>query len=293
MSAGAIRHRLANGRLHRLATGVYAVGRPAVGVLGKWMGATLACGPHSLLSHRSAAALWGIQRRTPGAEEVVIPPPLTRRRDGIRVHRIAAPPSARPRDERDDEAVVFGPPQRRWLYATRVNGIPVTGPIVTIVDLASSLPAGQVESAVSEADHRDLVDPETLRQALDWLPYRPGCRTLRHLLDRASYVMTTTELERRFLPLVSDAGLPLPGGQERVGKHRVDFLWPELDLAVETDSLRYHRNAFEQAADKRRDNANMRRGLATLRFTHGQIRFEQAYVRAELRGIAAVLRARR
>ena len=289
MSAGAIRQRRENGRLHRLGTGVYAVGRPELGMKGRWMKATLQCGPHSLLSHRSAAALWGIRKPEPGPIEVIVPPHLARRRPGIRVRRIAAPPTARAVGE---GLVGFGPDPRRWCYRRPIDNIPVTGPIVVLVDLAAQLPLGQVEAAVNEADHLDLVDPETLRASLDWLPYRPGRRRLCALLDRATCTLTTSELERRFLPLVREAGLPAPDTQQQLGRHRVDFHWEKLGLVVETDSLRYHRTAFKQDADKRRDNRNMRLGLATLRFTHGHVRYEPRYVRTELRTTAAALRAK-
>ena len=58
----AIRHRVRKGRLHRVQIGVYAVGRPEVSQLGGWLAAVLSCGPGALLSHESAAVLWGIRR---------------------------------------------------------------------------------------------------------------------------------------------------------------------------------------------------------------------------------------
>ncbi len=287
LGPAAIRHRLSNGRLHPLMRGVYAVGRPEVGDRGRWMAAVLACGPRALLSHRSAAALMRIREPWRGPVEVVIPSDAHRRCPGIRVYRRVpwVPDNA-------DGAAAAGvvphslEPLRPWF----VEDIPVTGPVVILVDLATSLPTGQLEAAVNEADHLGLVDPETLRAALDLLPRRPGRRRLRTLLDTATRTLTTTELERRFLPLARAAGLPLPETQAHLGSHRVDFYWPELDLIVETDSLRYHRTAFKQAADKRRDNAHAGSGLVTLRFTHGQVRYEPDYVRAELRAMAGRLR---
>jgi len=74
LSAKAIAHRVRSGRLHRLGRGVYAVGRPDVGQYGRWMAAVLSCGPEALLSHRSAAALWGIAKSSREMEiEVVVP----------------------------------------------------------------------------------------------------------------------------------------------------------------------------------------------------------------------------
>jgi very-short-patch-repair endonuclease len=283
-SAAAIRHKLAQGRLHRLMRGVYAVGRPEVGELGNWMAATLACGPHALLSHRSAAALLGIRRpqRYPSIE-VVAPAHSMKRVPGVRAYRRA--PSCADRqpvsgDGRSIADVNGIPMPLRWRLA---RNIPVTGPAVVLVDLASCLPAGQVEAAVNEADHLELVDPEALRTAIDLLPRRPGLRRLRDLLDAAGLALTTTELERRFRPLVLETGLPMPVTQAHPSSYRVDFYWEGLGLVVETDSLRYHRTAFKQAADRRRDNEHMLSGLVTLRFTHGQIAHEQDYVRGKLK----------
>ncbi len=278
MGGEAIRHRVASGRLHRLTRGVYAVGRPGLTDRGRWMAAVSACGLLALLSHRSAAALHGIRRRWSDPVEVVIPSHLVRRRHGVHVYR-RRPLRA---DVPDGTADLLRPQV--------VDEIPVTSPVVTLVDLATCLPRGQLEAAINEADHRGLVSPEALRLAIDGLPGRPGVRPLRVLLDTASHALTTTALEGHFLPLACSAGLPPPQTQVQLGPHRVDFYWVELGLIVETDSLRYHRTAFKQAADKRRDNEHAGCGLTTLRFTHGQVRYEPGYVRAELRRVARRLK---
>ena len=56
----AIEHRIAQGRLHRIWRGVYAVGRPEISREARWAAAVLSCGREALLSHRSAAVLWGL-----------------------------------------------------------------------------------------------------------------------------------------------------------------------------------------------------------------------------------------
>lgn len=167
-----------------------------------------------------------------------------------------------------------------------IDEIPVTGPAVTLVDLATCLPTGSLEAAINEADHLDRIDPEALRLETDLLSPRQGCRRLRHLLDPATLSLTTTALERLFRPLASEAGLPPPETQVRLGGNRVDFFWAGLGLVVEADSLRYHRTAFKQGADRKRDNAQTSLGLTTLRFTHGQVRYEPDYVKSELRATA-------
>jgi Protein of unknown function (DUF559)/AbiEi antitoxin C-terminal domain len=165
-------------------------------------------------------------------------------------------------------------------------GIPATSPIRTLADLASCLPIGQVEAAVNEADKRNLVDPEELRSALGEMRGQSGVANLRRLLDRRTFVLTDSELERRFLPIARAAGLPAPDTGRTLNGFRVDFFWPTLGLVVETDGLRYHRTPGQQARDRRRDQVHTAAGLTTLRFTHAQVRFERPYVRATLSRVA-------
>ena len=108
-------------------------------------------------------------------------------------------------------------------------------------------PGNEVEAAINEADKRDLVSPDRLRAALDHLPPRPGVRPLRTILDHRTFVLTESELERRFLPLARRAGLSKPEAGVYVNGFKVDFYWPDLGLVVETDSLRYHRTPAQQA----------------------------------------------
>lgn len=116
---------------------------------------------------------------------------------------------------------------------------------------------------------------------------------LRETLDRRTFTLTDSELERRFLPLARRAGLPAPQTQAWVNGFKVDFYWPELGLVVETDGLRYHRTPAQQARDRVRDQAHAAAGLACLRFTHAQIRFEPDHVVRTATAVAAKRRANR
>src|SRR4051812_30316637 len=87
LSRHAIAHRIERGRLHRVFPSVYAVGRPELSRHGRWMAAVLACGPRALLSHRSAAALWGLVTQVPAAIHVSIPAATRRRLPRVEVHR--------------------------------------------------------------------------------------------------------------------------------------------------------------------------------------------------------------
>ncbi|MGH2589894.1 MAG: endonuclease domain-containing protein [Actinomycetota bacterium] len=126
---------------------------------------------------------------------------------------------------------------------------------------------------------------------MDELPPRPGIANLRATLDRRTFTLTDSELERRFLPLARRAGLPPPQTRQRVNGFRVDFYWPRLGLIVETDGLRYHRTPAQQARDRLRDQVHAAAGLTCLRFTRAQVRFEPGHVQATLSIVAGRLQA--
>ena len=70
---GAINYRLATGRLHSMHRGVYALGHTVVGNRGRLIAAVLACGPGAVVSHRSAADLWGIRPTARKRIDVTVP----------------------------------------------------------------------------------------------------------------------------------------------------------------------------------------------------------------------------
>jgi very-short-patch-repair endonuclease len=264
LSREAIQHRIDRGRLHRLRRGVYSVGRPEIDQRGRWMAAVLCCGPKAWLSHRSAAALWGLTEVTPALIEVVVPAHVARRRPGIRVHRRAQ----------------IHPGERAEHHL-----IPVTSPAATVIDCAGQLGRAALEAAVNAADRLDRIDPDALRLAIAATPPRPGLPALRALLDEHSFARTDSTLEQQFLRLIHGAGLAPPRTQARVNGFRVDFHWPELGLVVETDGLRYHRTAFQQARDLKREQVHAAAGLEALRFSASQVRDEPERVLATLRRV--------
>src|SRR3954451_14649728 len=87
-NADAINHKIETKWLYPVFRGAYAVGRPELSRFGMWMAAVLACGLSAVVSHDSAAALWGIWSYTP---ELVVSVPANERprNPGIRVHRRA------------------------------------------------------------------------------------------------------------------------------------------------------------------------------------------------------------
>jgi very-short-patch-repair endonuclease len=240
-------------RLHPVATGVFAVGRPHLTREGAFMAAVLACGPGAALSHHSGAELYEILRRRRGPIEVSVSATHPRRA-GIKVHR-------------------------RKSFDVRIHGgIPATSPICTIIDIAHGLGEAQLERTINEAVNRDLVDLDELRAAA-----RGRSRKIVRLLDRDTFAVTDTMLEQRFLRIVRRAGLPLPQTQRRLEGGRVDFYWPALDLIVETDSLRYHRTPSQQRNDLLRDQTHFKAETRTLRFSHWQVWHEPDHVETILR----------
>ncbi len=175
---------------------------------------------------------------------------------------------------------------------TTRDGIPVTSPARTLIDLATVLQPDRLEAAVNEADKLGVLDPEALRRFVDDHAGCHGVAALRALLDSRTFRLTDSELERRFLGLVGRAGLPPPSTRQRVNGFLVDFYWPELGLVVETDGLRYHRTPGEQAKDRIRDQAHTGTGLVPLRFTHAQVAYEPARVVDLLRSVAERQRLR-
>lgn len=266
----AIEHRLDIGRLHRKARGVYAVGRPELTRHGRWMAAILGCGPDAVLSYRSAAELWGIGSEQEGLIEVSLRKNSVRRRPGIRTYR-------RPKLEDRD--------------VTSVANVPVTGVVKTMIDCAARLDAGGIERMVNQADARGRVRLDSLRADLTDRPGQRGVGKLRDLIDRRTFRLTDSELERRFLRLVHEAGLDPPATGRHLNGFKVDFFWPRLGLVVETDGLTYHRTPAQQKRDLVRDQAHTAAGLTALRFTHEQVRYERAYVVGRLRETARRLRA--
>jgi very-short-patch-repair endonuclease len=269
LSARQIERRIASGRLHPVWRGVYAVGRPVLGKRGRWMAAVLACGPDGVLSHGSAAALWGFGAERGGPIDVSVPSRRRVRQPGIRVHR-------RSEGAMGDAAVH--------------EGIPITSPVRTLIDQATRLRPMQLERAVNEADKLGRVRADVLHASLDDHRGQPGVMALRKLLDPLTFRLSDSELEQLMRPLARAAGLPTPETKAWVNGYEVDFFWPKLGIVLEADGLKYHRTASQQKRGLERDQTHLAGGMWPLRFSHWQIKHEPAYVRRILR--SAVARAR-
>jgi hypothetical protein len=261
LSDGGITARAQRGGLHSVHRGVYAVGHTVLSARGRWMAAVLACGPRAVLSHASAAALLELRASAAVIVDVTLPGSGgRRRRTGIRIHRA-----------RDLAA-----------QTTTKDGIPVTTPARTILDLAAVLQRRPLERLLDQAERARLMDVASLQALARAHAGHHGAPKLRAVLEvhEPGTTLTKSELEERFLKLCHDAGLPRPSVNARVTGPEVDFVFAEERLLVETDSWRHHRSreAFER--DRRRDQIHTRAGYRTLRFTHDQLTTEPRTVAA-------------
>jgi very-short-patch-repair endonuclease len=270
LSARAAQHRVRAGRLHRVHRAVYAVGHALLTPDGARMAAVLACGPGAVLSHRTAAAAWGLRATARSRTEVLVTRRAGEGLAGIEAHRV---PDLAPDD------------------VTELRGIPITTVARTLLDLAGVLGPDALERAVQQAAFLRLLDARALTAAIDRAPNRRGVGTLRAVLDEPDPGHTRSRLEERFLALCRRARLPLPRLNVHVplGDHlvEVDALWPRERLIVELDGAAAHRTARAFHADRRRDAALIACGYVVVRLTWPRVTTEPADVVCELRQILA------
>jgi very-short-patch-repair endonuclease len=266
----AIGDRLRRGALHRICIGAYAVGHPSVSLEGRWMAAVLSMGPRAVLSHRTAAELWGMARRSSRAIEVTRPT-HARRRANIVPHISALP---------DDERAV-------------VAGIPVTSVPRTILDFAATEPEREVERVLNEAEVRGLTDPLSVPDLLERYPRRRGSAVLRRLLadEVQAAGITRSALEEGFVALLDAHGLPRPRFNADLavaGRFiSVDCLWPEERLIVELDGRATHGTAKAFESDRERDRILLVDGWRVVRVTWRQLRDREAAIAVDLRSALA------
>ena len=198
------------------------------------MAAVLACGPGAVLSHRSAAALWGLAR-WPHTLEVTAP--TDRRVPGVRTHR-----------------------SRNLDHVTTHYGIPTTTPARTLLDLAQVFDPAFLTRAVNDARLRNLMSLDDLHNLI---ARSPG-RATRALADDHAHAPTRSAFEDAFLAFVARHDLPRPEVNQRVAGYEVDMLWRAQRLVAELDGRTYH-DDFEQ--DRERDAELLAAGVRVVRVT--------------------------
>lgn len=260
----AIQRRVRAGRLHALHRGVYAAGHPHVTVRGRWIAALMAIGSGAVLSHRSAAAVWDLRDGLGGKVDVTAPGRGRRPRPGIARHQVR---------ELADEDVA------------RRDGLPVTSVARTLLDLGDALHPAQLARTFERADQLRILDFDAVERLLTRAVGRRGAPVLAKLTvgERAPSIDTRSVLERRFVALCRDGGLPAPALNVTVAGYEVDAVWFADRLVVELDGYRFHRSRRTFEADRVRDATLQLAGFKVLRVTHRRLEGESRNVLEMLR----------
>lgn len=246
LGAEAIRYRVRSGSLILVYTGVYAVGHLPTLPQDRAFGALLACGPKAVLSHGSAATLYGIYRLWDMPFEVTTP--AKRGRRGVRVHRAAL--------TRHDIRIR--------------DGIRITSPARTLLDMAPRLTRKQLWRAFNRLRLSHGLTPQQLEEVLDRFPRHPGARRLRPLVG-ARRGATRSGLEDKFVRFCERYGLPEPRLNVRIGGREVDALFERERLIVEVDGYDVHSGRVSFEDDRDRDANMLALGLPTIRVTEERI----------------------
>lgn len=246
------------------------MGHTRLALRAPWWAALLAYGPGAVLSHQSAAVLWGIRRRRRGPIHVTAPCGRQglRRRKGIWIHRCKL--TAEDTTSRD--------------------GFPVTTLARTLFDLAETAPYEHLKGATEEAERLKLLRLPELESCCERGHGRRALRPVRRLIEELRPPDEgRSPLEIRFPEFVRAHRLPEPAQNVDVLGHEIDALWPAAKLIAELDSWEHHghRAAFER--DRARDSKLMIAGYRTIRVTHRRLDREAEQLAAEIRQLLALV----
>lgn len=265
MTAGEIRQELRSGRWVASAKGTYIVNGSARTWEQRVAAAVLTAGERAAASHLTAASLHGLIERRPSTVDVTV---------AYGGHRGAA------------QGFVIH--RARTLEASDIRcmqGLRVTGPGRTLVDIAGVLDARRLGAALDRALLRGLVSIPGLRRYIDQrgLRRRRGVGRLVKLLDDREFGVPESELEREFIAVIAGSGLQQPVRQQPVGPYRVDFAYPDRRLLIELDGRATHGTAEAFEADPVRQNELVLDGWTVLRFTWKQMTEDPDYILATIR----------
>ena len=251
-NATAIAVRVRRGNLHPVFRGVYAVGHRALTQNGLFIGAVLACGDGTVLSHHACAAYHSMLAWDARDVDVIVPRSAGRAIDGIRAHRSRL-------DPRDV-----------WI---RFN-IRVTSPARTILDLAATQPFKPLRRLVRQAQAERTVNVRQLLEVVHRYPRHRGAARLRAVVADGP-TPTKSDLEDLALDLLDHAAVPRPEVNAKLtldGRPiSPDLLWPGPRLAVELDSRRWHHDPLTRQDDADKQAILEAHGYRVLRITWRQI----------------------
>jgi very-short-patch-repair endonuclease/predicted transcriptional regulator of viral defense system len=253
ISSSSVAWRLSRGRLFPSLRGVFVVGHTAPVELGPETEALLAVRPGAALSHWSAAALLGLWVPAPREIEVVVDIWDGAASPNVKVHR------SRILQSRDV-----------WIR----QGLPVTSPSRTLLDIAASASDRQLEVAFDRGITERTLRLSHVRDLLSRVGGHRGRARLADLLDReqGASTMTRSDGEERMLALMRQAGLPIPRVNFPFGVWELDFYWPEARFVVEVDGHTYHSSRYRFERDRRKDNELRRADIEVMRIVGREIK---------------------
>ncbi len=247
ITRGSFNHRIATGSLHHVLPSVLSVVSPLIEPWAAETAALLYAGDDAVLSHESAAALWGLTS-TPSFVAITVIGRHVRSRQGLQVHQVNG------LDIRD----------------VRLHqGFPVTSPARTLIDCASR---PNLDRLLNEARALKLVKDTELEAAMDRCPGRKGVAALRALLAAEMDTgFTRSRAERILKRLIREAELERPIFNTHVDGVEADAYWPRLKLVVEFDGHQFHGTYRAFQRDRAKTNKLIAAGHLVLRFTWAQL----------------------
>ena len=233
------------GRLHPIYRSVYAVGHEALSWEGRCVAAVLGNEP-AVASHITAAWIWGLLRTRPGTFHLTAPTRRHRKKLVV-VHFGRLAP--------DDRIVV--------------DGIPVTSPARTVLDLAPDESVRDIGRLLDRARERRLLDRRRFDALLARTRGHRGHARLAAALRAYTPELATlrSDLERRFRRLVLAAGLPTPQTNVVVEGYELDCYWEAEGFAVELDVYATHGSPGSFEADREREDDLLLAGIELIRVT--------------------------
>lgn len=250
------------GRIHLIHRGVYAVGHAGITPHGRGLAAVLACGNGAVLSHRSAAWLWGLLSTAPRMPEVTAPNRGHRRRS-IQIHH------SQILDDVD---------------CASVDGIPTTAVPRTLLDVASKGGRRVLGNAIDRAERLGFLDLAEVDDLLARSGTHRGKEPLRTAIEiYRDPGFTRSKAELLFIALVRKARLPRPATNIFVCGHEIDAYWEAERFAVEVDGWDTHRTRAAFEADPLRQEDLKLAGIDSIRITARRLEREPDLVAKRLR----------
>jgi len=272
MTARAIEGRLSSGAWVRVHPSVYRVASFPDVWRGRLMAAQRWGGDDSLISHRSALALYRLDGFREGPIDISIG--SGKKRDGISVHRFRKQPTA------------------RWL-----DGLHVTSIERSLLDSCALCSPRVVGLAMDDALRQKKTTLEKLgNESMDGLAGKPGAGDYGELVrgrdDRDGRV--SSELETRLLRILKriEVARAIPQFEVVDGHRRyfIDFYYPGDRLGIEGLGLRWHFGDDRWNRDLARHDRLTLLGIRMLYYTWDQVTFEPERVEHEVRTALAATR---